>query len=109
MSLKKLLNKNFLKLTKTNTPDIVGGWSKGWSEEAGSEFKGYVEQLSAKEQVTDARKKYTSTHRLFFGTGVTLSNSERIRNSDETKDYQVVTVEDLRGHHQEALLMEVTS
>ena len=109
MSLKKLLNKNFLKLAKTNTPDTVGGWSKGWSEEAGSEFKGYIEQLSAKEQVTDARKKYTSTHRLFFEASVSLNNYERIRNNDENKDYRVVTVENLRGHHQEALLMEVTS
>jgi hypothetical protein len=66
--------------------------------------------LSGNERSLSSRRKYDATHRLVtFDTNVSLSQSDRIKRTDDSKIFEIQEIELIAGHHYEAELEEVTT
>lgn len=89
----------FRKLTKTKTQGSIGGYSETWAEVSHSDFYGHVYKITADELRQDNRRKYNATHRLIiFELNVSLSNSDRIKNISDSKQFKVIDVETVINH-----------
>lgn len=103
----KYFNTEFIKMLQTDTdgPERV----KAYTEISASNFKGYIEKMSAYQRSLESRRKYSASHTLMCDVSVTLSRGQRIKAVTSGTYYDILDIDVLMNHHQEIELAEVTN
>lgn len=81
-----LLRETFYPQTLTTTEDGSGGVTQSYSD--GTSFKGRYSTLSAEERVSEDKVTASRMGKIYCNS-ITLGESSRIRNSDDTKHYEI--------------------
>ena len=100
-----LLIETFYPQTLTETDDGQGGIVSTFAD--GTAFKGRLSSLPVNERMSADKLTTFASHKLFANTPVT--ESQRIRNADSTRYFQVkgVVNPSNAGHHYEILVLEL--
>lgn len=81
-----LLRETFYPQVLTNTDDGYGGITPSLTD--GTAFRGRYSTLSAEEQVNEDKVTVMRTGKIYCNS-ITLGESSRIRNADDTKHYEI--------------------
>lgn len=102
-----LLIETFTPQTLTETADGQGGVTTGWAD--GTAFRGRLSTLSADERMAQDKASVFATHKIYCDV-VTMTNAQRIRNSDSTRYFQIkgiIKPSNLSTGHLEILVREI--
>ena len=101
-----LLIETFYPQTVTLTDDGMGGQSESWAD--GTTFKGRLSSLSVAERMSADKLTVYASHKLYCDYQ-TLTEAQRIRNSDSTKYFQIkgIVSPSNMNHHLEITLLEI--
>ncbi len=103
---KFLFNQTFTPQTLTETSDNAGGFTKAWAD--GTAFRGRLSSLPVNERMSSDKATVYSSHKIYCDNQ-TITESQRIRNSDSTRFFEVrgiVNPSDA-NHHLEITVLEV--
>ena len=81
-----LLSELFTPQTSTETADGMGGITQSWAD--GTAFRGRLSSLSIAERLAQDKTTVFATHRIYSNLQ-TLTEAQRIRNSDSTRYFQI--------------------
>jgi head-tail adaptor len=101
-----LLIETFTPQTLAETTDSQGGVTSVWSD--GTAFKGRLSSLPVAERMSADKLTTYASHRLFCDV-ISISESNRIRNSDSTRYFQIkgIVNPSNASHHLEIDLLEL--
>ena len=101
-----LLSETFYPQTLTSTDDGQGGVTEAFSD--GTAFRGRLSSLPINEQFNADKTTVFASHRLFTNY-ISISETQRIRNSDSTRYFQVTGVVNPSNSndHLEILVLEL--
>lgn len=104
----KTTNIEFIKMLKTDTEGVER--SKVYTEISGSEFKAFIEKMSAYQRSFGSRRKYAASHSaIVWDMDVELSRDERLKDVVTGIYYEINDIDRPMNHHQEIELAEVTN
>jgi len=105
---KGLFNATFTPQTLTETSDSQGGVTKAWAD--GTAFRGRLSSLPIEERMSSDKVTVYASHRLFCDSQ-TITEIQRIRNSDSTRFFEIkgVVNPSNSNHHLEILVLEIGS
>ena len=100
-----LLIETFYPQSFTSSDDGMGGVIETWAD--GTAFSGRLSSLPINERMSADKLTTFASHKLYSNTSVT--EAQRIRNSDSTRYFQVkgVVNPSNAGHHYEILVLEL--
>ena len=101
-----LLIETFYPQTMTETVDGMGGVTTSWAD--GTAFRGRLSSLPIDERMSEDKTTVFASHKLFCNNQ-TITEVQRIRNSDSTRYFQikgVINPSDI-SDHLEILVMEL--
>lgn len=100
-----LLIETFYPQTLTETADGMGGSVRSWVD--GTAFKGRLSSLPINERMSQDKTTVFASHKLYANTSIT--EVQRVRNSDSTRYFQVKGVVNPSNtdHHYEILVLEI--
>jgi len=101
-----LLTETFTPQTLTETDDLQGGVVSTWTD--GTAFRGRLSSLPVAERMSADKLTVYASHKLFCNYQ-SLSEDDRIRNSDATRYFQIkgVVNPSNSNHHIEVTLLEL--
>lgn len=101
-----LLIETFTPQTLTETDDGQGGVVSTWVD--GTAFRGRLSSLPVNERMSADKLTVYASHRLFCDA-ISISESNRIRNSDSTRFFQIkgIVNPSNASHHLEITLLEL--
>jgi len=101
-----LLIESFTPQTLTETSDGQGGMTSSWAD--GTAFRGRLSSLPINEQFNADKTTVFASHKL-YANYVSLTEAQRIRNSDSTRYFQIkgVVNPSNSNDHIEILLLEI--
>lgn len=102
-----LLIETFYPQTLTSTADGMGGVTESWAD--GTAFRGRLSSLSDNERMSTDKITVYASHKLFCDYISTLTENNRIRNSDSTRYFQIkgIVNPSNSNHHLELTLLEI--
>ena len=102
-----LLIETFTPQTLTETDDGQGGVTEAWVD--GTAFRGRLSSLPVAERMSADKLTVYASHKLFCDYISSLSEANRIRNSDSTRYFEVkgIVNPSNSNHHLEMTLLEV--
>ncbi len=102
-----LLIETFTPQTLAETSDSQGGVTSVWTD--GTAFRGRLSSLPAVERMSADKLTVYASHKLFCDYISTLTEDDRIRNSDSTRYFQIkgIVNPSNSNHHLEILLLEL--
>ena len=105
---KGLFNATFTAQTLTETSDGQGGYTQAWAD--GTAFRGRLSSLPIEERMSNDKTTVFASHKLFCDNQ-TITETQRIRNSDSTRFFEIKGVVNPSGagHHLEILVLELGS
>ena len=101
-----LLIETFTPQTLAETADGQGGVTSAWSD--GTAFRGRLSSLPVAERMSADKLTVYASHRLFCNV-ISISESNRIRNEDSTRYFQIkgIVNPSNSSHHLELTLLEL--
>jgi len=101
-----LLIETFYPLTLTETADGMGGVTNVWAD--GTAFRGRLSSLPINERFNADKTTVFASHKLFCNNQ-TITEKNRIRNSDSTRTFEIKGVVNPgnASHHLEILVLEI--
>ena len=101
-----LLIETFTPQTLTETDDSQGGVTSSWAD--GTAFRGRLSSLPVAERMSADKLTVYASHKLFCDYQ-TLTETQRIRNSDSTRYFQIkgIVNPSNSNHHLELTLLEL--
>ena len=101
-----LLIESFYPQTLTETDDGQGGVTSAWAD--GTAFRGRLSSLPVAERMSADKLTTYASHRLFCDYQ-SLTEAQRIRNSDSTRYFQIkgIVNPSNSNHHLELTLLEL--
>lgn len=101
-----LLIQEFYPQTLTETSDNQGGYVQTWAD--GTAFRGRLSSLPAAERMNADKTTVFASHKLYCDNQ-TITEVQRIRNSDSTRYFQIVGIVNPSNsnHHLELTLLEL--
>uniref|UniRef100_A0A6M3KCX6 Putative head-tail joining protein n=1 Tax=viral metagenome TaxID=1070528 RepID=A0A6M3KCX6_9ZZZZ len=101
-----LFNETFTPQTLTETDDGQGGVTQAWAD--GTAFRGRLSSLPVDERMSADKLTTYASHRLFCDYQ-SLTEAQRIRNSDSTRYFQIkgIVNPSNASHHLEIDLLEL--
>ena len=101
-----LLIETFYPQTLTETSDNQGGYVQAWTD--GTAFRGRLSSLPVAERMSADKLTTYASHKLFCDYQ-SLTEAQRIRNSDSTRYFQIkgIVNPSNASHHLELTLLEV--
>ena len=102
-----LLIETFYPQTLTETADLQGGVTQAWAD--GTAFRGRLSSLPVAERMSADKLTVYASHKLFCDYASSLSEDDRIRNSDSTRYFQIkgIVNPSNSNHHLELTLLEI--
>jgi len=102
-----LLIQEFYPQTLTETDDGAGGTISVWAD--GTVFRGRLSSLPVAERMSADKLTVYASHKLFCDYNSSLSEDDRIRNSDSTRYFQIkgIVNPSNSNHHLELTLLEL--
>lgn len=102
-----LLIETFYPQTLTETDDGQGGSSPTWAD--GTAFRGRLSSLPVEERMSADKLTVFASHKLFCDNQ-TLTEAQRIRNSDSTRYFTIkgIVNPSNSNHHLEITLLEIS-
>ena len=93
--------------TLTETDDGQGGISTSWSD--GTAFRGRLSSLPVSERMSADKLTVYASHKLYCDYASSLTEDDRIRNSDSTRYFQIkgIVNPSNSNHHLELTLLEL--
>jgi len=101
-----LLIESFTPQTLTEVDDGQGGVTTSWAD--GTAFRGRLSSLPVSERMSADKLTIYASHKLFCDYS-SISEDDRIRNSDSTRYFQIVGIVNPSNsnHHLELTLLEI--
>ena len=101
-----LLIQEFTPQTLTETDDGAGGVTSSWAD--GTAFRGRLSSLPISERMSADKVTVFASHKLYCDYQ-TLTEAQRIRNSDSTRYFQIKGIVNPSNfnHHLELTLLEL--
>ena len=101
-----LLIETFYPQTLTETDDGQGGVTTAWTD--GTAFRGRLSSLPIDERMSQDKTTVFASHKLFCNNQ-TITEAQRIRNSDSTRYFQIIGIVNPSNsnHHLELTLLEL--
>jgi len=101
-----LLIETFYPQTLTETDDGMGGTVSSWAD--GTAFRGRLSSLPISERMSADKLTVYASHKLFCDYS-SISEKDRIRNSDSTRYFQIkgIVNPSNSNHHLELTLLEI--
>jgi len=101
-----LLIETFYPQTATEASDLQGGVTQSWAD--GTSFRGRLSSLPVDERMSANKATVYASHKLFCDYQ-TLTEAQRIRNSDSTRYFQIkgIVNPSNSNHHLEITLLEL--
>jgi len=101
-----LLIETFYPQTLTEVDDGQGGVTTAWAD--GTAFRGRLSSLPVAERMSADKLTVYASHKLFCDYS-SISEDDRIRNSDSTRYFQIVGIVNPSNsnHHLELTLLEI--
>lgn len=101
-----LLIQEFYPQTLTETADSQGGVVQSWAD--GTAFRGRLSSLPINEQFNADKTTVFASHKLFCNNQ-TITETQRIRNSDSTRYFAIkgVVIPSNSNDHLEILILEL--
>uniref|UniRef100_A0A6M3LD24 Putative head-tail joining protein n=1 Tax=viral metagenome TaxID=1070528 RepID=A0A6M3LD24_9ZZZZ len=101
-----LLRETFYPQTLTETDDGQGGVTTAWAD--GTAFRGRLSSLPVAERMSADKLTTYASHRLFCDYQ-SLTEAQRIRNSDSTRYFEIkgIVSPSNMNHHLELTLLEL--
>ena len=102
-----LLIETFYPQTLTEVDDGQGGVTTAWAD--GTAFRGRLSSLPVAERMSADKLTVYASHKLFCDYASSLSEDDRIRNSDSTRYFQIkgIVNPSNSNHHLELTLLEI--
>jgi len=102
-----LLIETFYPQTLTETSDNQGGVTSAYTD--GTAFRGRLSSLPVAERMSADKLTVYASHKLFCGYNSSLSEDDRIRNSDSTRYFSIkgIVNPSNNNHHIEITLLEL--
>jgi SPP1 family predicted phage head-tail adaptor len=102
-----LLIETFYPQTFTSVDDGQGGVTQTWAD--GTAFRGRLSSLPVAERMSADKLTTYASHRLFCDYASSLTEDDRIRNSDSTRYFQIkgIVNPSNSNHHLELTLLEI--
>ena len=102
-----LLIETFYPQTLTETDDLQGGVTQAWAD--GTAFRGRLSSLPVAERMSADKLTVYASHKLFCDYASSLTEDDRIRNSDSTRYFQIkgIVNPSNSNHHLELTLLEL--
>jgi len=101
-----LLIETFYPQTLTETDDGQGGVTQAWAD--GTAFRGRLSSLPVSERMSADKLTTYASHKLFCDYS-SISEDDRIRNSDSTRYFEIkgIVNPSNSNHHLELTLLEI--
>jgi len=102
-----LLIESFYPQTLTETDDGQGGVTTSWAD--GTAFRGRLSSLPVAERMSADKLTTYASHKLFCDYASSLTEDDRIRNSDSTRYFTIKGIMNPSNsnHHLELTLLEL--
>ena len=102
-----LLIETFYPQTLTSTDDGQGGVTESFVD--GTAFRGRLSSLPVAERMSADKLTVYASHKLFCDYASSLTEDDRIRNSDSTRYFQIkgIVNPSNSNHHLELTLLEI--
>ena len=102
-----LFNETFTPQTLTETDDGQGGVTTSWVD--GTAFRGRLSSLPVAERMSADKLTVYASHKLFCDYASSLTEDDRIRNSDSTRYFSIkgIVNPSNSNHHLELTLLEL--
>ncbi len=102
-----LLIETFYPQTLTSTDDLQGGVTESWAD--GTAFRGRLSSLPVAERMSSDKLTVYASHKLYCDYSSSLTEDDRIRNSDSTRYFQIkgIVNPSNSNHHLELTLLEL--
>ena len=102
-----LLIETFYPQTLTSTDDGQGGVTEAYVD--GTAFRGRLSSLPVAERMSADKLTVYASHKLFCDYASSLTEDDRIRNSDSTRYFQIkgIVNPSNSNHHLELTLLEL--
>ncbi len=102
-----LLIETFTPQTLTETDDGQGGVTTAWAD--GTAFRGRLSSLPVAERMSADKLTTYASHKLFCDYASSLTEDDRIRNSDSTRYFAIkgIVNPSNSNHHLELTLLEL--
>ena len=102
-----LLIETFYPQTLTETDDGQGGTTSDYAD--GTTFRGRLSSLPVAERMSADKLTTYASHKLFCDYASTLTEDDRIRNSDSTRYFEIkgIVSPSNMNHHLEITLLEL--
>jgi len=102
-----LLIETFYPQTLTETDDGQGGTVSTWAD--GTAFRGRLSSLPVAERMSADKLTVYASHKLFCDYNSSLSEDDKIRNSDSTRYFEIkgIVNPSNSNHHLELTLLEL--
>jgi len=102
-----LLIETFYPQTLTEVDDGQGGVTESWTD--GTAFRGRLSSLPVAERMSADKLTVYASHKLFCDFISSLTEDDRIRNSDSTRYFQIkgIVNPSNSNHHLELTLLEL--
>jgi len=102
-----LLIETFYPQTLTETSDSQGGVVSAWAD--GTAFRGRLSSLPVNERMSADKLTTYASHKLFCDYASSLTEDDRIRNSDSTRYFEIkgIVNPSNNNHHIEITLLEL--
>ncbi len=102
-----LLIESFTPQTLTETDDGAGGVVSTWAD--GTAFRGRLSSLPVNERMSADKLTVYASHKLFCDYSSSLTEDDRIRNSDSTRYFSIkgIVNPSNSNHHLELTLLEL--
>ena len=102
-----LLIETFYPQTLTEVDDGMGGTVSTWAD--GTAFRGRLSSLPVAERMSADKLTTYASHKLFCDYSSSLTEDDRIRNSDSTRYFEVkgIVNPSNSNHHLELTLLEI--
>lgn len=108
-----LLNHECVIMQKTNSQDSAGGDAGSWSVVNGSNYFGYIGDISANERMYGGIEQLSVTNKHVYPVEVELTKLHRIKcitdpnGAFTNKIFEVLPLRNVWGHHKKAYLTMV--
>ena len=102
-----LLTETFYPQTLTSTDDGQGGVTTAFAD--GTAFRGRLSSLPVNERMSADKLTVYASHKLFCDYASSLTEDDRIRNSDSTRYFEIkgIVNPSNSNHHLELTLLEI--
>ena len=102
-----LLIESFTPQTLTEVDDGMGGTTSSYVD--GTAFRGRLSSLPVSERMSADKLTTYASHKLFCDYSSSLSEDDRIRNSDSTRHFEIkgIVNPSNSNHHLELTLLEL--